>query len=128
MLPGLLDALDDEDQRVVAEARGRPSDARRDPDDEDEPFGPPAEGELREHGLADGRRRDPAVGEEIEGGPGVGAGQERLADERLGDLDPGFERAADLAGAVDERQAGGVALAPVAQAPRPRGRAGWPRW
>ena len=47
--------------------------------------------------------------EGVEGRPRVRTGEQRLADERLDDLDAGIERSSHLARAVDERQAGRVA-------------------
>ena len=92
---------------------------RRDADDGQEALGALAEGELGEDRLAGRLDVDAAVAQQVERGAGIGAGQERLADERLDDLDPGVERPPHLARAVDERQAGPVALAPVAQRASP---------
>ena len=53
--------------------------------------------------------------ERVERRPRVLAGQQRLAHERLDDLDARFERPAQLARPVDERQAGRVAFPSIAQ-------------
>ena len=85
----------------------------------EEPLGALAEGELGEDRLARRLDGDVAVAQQVERGAGIGAGQQRLADERLDDLDPGVERPPHLAGAIDQRQAGPVALAAVAQRASP---------
>ena len=116
----LLDPLDDRDQRIVRQHE-RVELERRDPRDRDQPLRPLAEGELGEDRLA--RRLDddaavPQAAQGVEGGARVGTGQQRLADEHLDEVGTGVDRAPDLAGAVDQGQAGPVALASVAQAPR----------
>ena len=94
----LLDAFDHDDERRVREPEVGER-RRRDAHDRDETLRPLAEGELGEDGLAGGLDRGRARSQAIERGAGVGARQERLADEGLDDLDPGVERPPDLAGA-----------------------------
>ena len=57
----------------------------------------------------------PAVAQAVEGGAGVGTGQQRLADEDLDDVGAGVDRPPDLAGAVDHRETRPIALASIAQ-------------
>ena len=99
-------------EREVGEGRGR------DAHHGQETLGALAEGELGEDRLAGRLDRDAAIAQQVERGAGIGAGQQRLADERLDDVHPGIERTSHLAGAVDQGQAGPVALAAVAQGRR----------
>ena len=84
-----------------------------------EPLGAFAEGEPGERGLVRGVDRGRARAEPIERSPGVRARQQRLADERLDDLDPRIERPPQLARAVDQGQA---RTAPARAAPAARAR------
>ena len=79
---------------------------RRDAHDRDEALGAVAEGELGEDRLARRLDRDRATAQAIERCARIGPGQQRLADEDLGELGAGVDRPPDLARAVDQRQAG----------------------
>ena len=116
---GLLDALDDDDERLVGQA-SRPSSAgRRRPDDRDDAVRPVAERELargRRLGHRASGRSSPRAGRRPSRASSVRTSV--VADERRLDLDAGVECPEQLAGAVDDRQAGRLALAPVAQPDR----------
>ena len=100
---GLLDALDDDDERLRGEAAISASSASTGiADDRDDAVRPVAERELADDGLGHrgepGRRRQPADRLARLGGP-----DELVADERLGDLDAGVEGPQQLARPVDDR-------------------------
>ena len=110
----LLDALDDDDERVRRQVEPLEREVR-DADHGHQALGPLAEGELLEDAFTGGDGFDAGGLESVERSPCVRAGQQRLAHERLDHVDPGIDGSPDLAGAIDDRQAAPVALAPVAQ-------------
>ena len=93
-----------------------PSSRSGHPNDRHEALGSLPERQPGEDGLVGRLHRRGPEPEPIERGASVGPGQQRLAHEGLDDRHPGVQGAPQLARAVDEGQAGPVAL--------PRGRAG----
>jgi glycine/D-amino acid oxidase-like deaminating enzyme len=86
----------------------------RRPDHGDDAIGSVAEGELREDRLTD-RRQANRPRQHPDDVPRLVSSDEPVADVGLDDLDAGVQGAAQLTHAVDDRQPGRLALAPVAQ-------------